>query len=906
MNNSENITENRGISTIWTLPIIALAICAWLIWSSFQNSGIDITIIFEDASGIEPGKTQVMAKGIPVGLVKKIIPDLDNNNIKAVVEMEQEISQYLVEDTLFWIVRPELSASSVQGLDTIFSGSYIGIQVGSSTTRRLMFTGLHSAPPISSETPGLHLRLTAEALGSIQVGTGIYYRNIQIGNVQRYQLEGNESVLIDLFIDPEYTHLVREGSRFCNASGLQISGKLTKLKVHIESLASLLRGGILLHTPEPLRDTRQVENGHIFSLYPDYESANYGLNMTLTLSSGQDIVEGDTKVMYRGLEAGFVKEITINNSEKLSVTAHILLDPRAELILRENTKFWLVKPEVSAAGIKNLRLLLAGPHITFQPGTGKFQDHFEILPEPPLEIPLRKGKSFILTSKKTNNISANSPVYYKNIPVGEVVNTDIEVSGGSVFTTIFIYKKYLPLVSKKSIFWINSGLEVEAGFDKGFAMSTGPLAQILYGGISFRTIPSEQSSTKEAVEDGDRFSLHDSYDSALAATPALQAVGKKFRITAKDAQSLSVGSPILHKNIEIGEVLSLRFSKDKQSIVLDCFVKEQYLNFIHENTRFYNASGIQLTANLDAVKLQTGSLQSLLAGGIGCVNPEPGKKMIIKKSYPLYENLEAALQRDKIKLTFYLEQPYGLKVGSQIQYKNITIGEIEDISFSEDLKTVIGRAKINSAMASLFTTGTIVWVERIELGLAGIKNLETMLTGSYLHFLPGEGNPSRSFKVLNEPPRTRIASQNGLGLVLETSHLGSISKGSPIYYRQIQVGEVTDFDLSATFQKVYIYATILDKYRGIIRENTKFWNVSGAQIKGGLFSGLQITTGSLESILRGGIALATPDTLEILPAAADGYHFILHDEAEKTWIDWNPNIILLDQEPNTEIFRETE
>ncbi len=906
MDNPENIVKNRGISTVWTLPIIALAICAWLIWSSFQNSGVDITIIFEDASGIVPGKTQVMAKGIPVGLVKKIIPDLENNNIKAIVEMEQEITKHLVEDTLFWVIRPELSASSVQGLDTILSGSYIGIQVGSSTTRRLVFTGLDSAPPISAETPGLHLQLLAEKLGSIQVGTGIYYRNIQIGTVQKYQLERNQSVLIDLFIEPDFSHLVREGSRFCNASGLQISGKLTNLKVQVESLASLLRGGILLHTPEQLRESSQAENGHVFSLYPDYESANYGINMTLTLSSGQDIVEGDTKVMYRGLEAGFVKEITINNGKELSVNAHILLDPRAELILRENTKFWLVKPKISAAGIENMRLLLAGPHITFQPGSGEFQDHFEILPEPPPEIPLRNGKSFNLKSINPVKISANSPVYFKNIPVGEVVGSDIDATGESVVTTIFIYEKYLSLVSRKSIFWINSGLEIEAGIDKGLALSTGPLAQMLYGGISFMTLNSGLSHSEGTVENGDSFSLFDSYNSAVAATPALQAAGKKIRIIAKDAQSLRVGSPIMHKNIKIGEVSSLRFSKDKKKVVIYCFINEQYLSFIHENTRFYNASGIQFTANLDTIKLQTGSLQSLLAGGIGCVNPKPGKKMIVRRSYQLYENLEAALQTDKTKLTFYLEQPHGLKVGSPIQYKNITIGKIEEISFSEDLRTVISHAKIKSSMASLFTTGTIVWVAQLELGLSGVKNLETMITGSYLHFLPGEGKPSRSFKVLADPPRSRIASQNGLGIVLETSHLGSLSKGSPVYYRQIQVGEVTDFDLSSTFQKVYIYASIYNNYRAIIRENTKFWNVSGAQIEGGLFSGLSISTGSLESILKGGIALATPGTEETKPAAFDGYHFMLHDKAEKNWLDWNPNIILLDQEQTNEFYRETE
>ncbi len=267
-----HVRKNRGISVIWTLPLIALCICGWLVYSSYKNAGVEITILFADATGIVPGKTQVMARGIPIGLVTKILPDLNNRQIQAKVKMEKSVVEHLVEDTLFWIVRPELSASSIHGLETILSGSYIGIQVGTSTTPLREFAGLASAPPVSRDTPGLHLKIRAEVLGSIQVGTGIYYRNIQIGDVQRYLLEGDKNILIDVFIKPEFSNLVREGSRFCNASGIQISGKLPSLKIQVESLASLLRGGILLHTPESLTTTPLVQNGHMFSLYPDCPS----------------------------------------------------------------------------------------------------------------------------------------------------------------------------------------------------------------------------------------------------------------------------------------------------------------------------------------------------------------------------------------------------------------------------------------------------------------------------------------------------------------------------------------------------------------------------------------------------------------------------------------------------------
>lgn len=124
------------------------------------------------------------------------------------------MDEHLVEDTLFWVVKPELSASSVRGLETILSGSYIDVQIGVSTVPSRIFDGLTSDPPVAPETPGLHLQLRSEVLGSIQVGTGIYYRNIEIGKVQQHRLEKDESILVDIFIKPDVSDLRPAGKRF--------------------------------------------------------------------------------------------------------------------------------------------------------------------------------------------------------------------------------------------------------------------------------------------------------------------------------------------------------------------------------------------------------------------------------------------------------------------------------------------------------------------------------------------------------------------------------------------------------------------------------------------------------------------------------------------------------------------
>lgn len=858
---------------------------------------MEITISFNDASGIQPGKTQVMAKGIPIGLVKKINPDLDNQQVIATIKIEKEATEYMVEDTLFWIVRPELSASSVRGLDTILSGSYIGIQTGISKTAQHQFEGLSSPPPISPDTPGLHIQLRAEVLGSIQVGTGIYYRNIEIGKVQKHQLDRDESILIDLFIEPQFAHLVRQGSRFCNTSGIQISGKLPNIKIQVESLASILRGGILLHTPEQLKGTPQVTNDHVFDLFPDYDSANYGIPMTLTLASGKDIVEGSTKIMYRGLEAGFVKEIKINDDPRRTVTAHILLDPRAELILKENTKFWLIKPEITPSGINNLSLLLTGAHITFQPGDGAYKNHFNILPAPPSQKPLRSGTTLVLLSKNENKVSPKSPIFFKNIHVGEVVDINLEKSGKTIRTTIFIYKQFTPLLSKKSVFWLQSGIKFDANIADGLEFSAGPLTSLIHGGISFTTPDKLQKKKNYPPEEGAEFLLFDSYRDAVSSIPELQRTGKMIKIVSSDAGSISLNAPILHKNIKIGEIEDLTLSKDRQSVTIDCFIYQEYAAIVDQKTRFFNNSGLKISGGLEGIKLQTGTVQTIVAGGISSINLEHSLAKNPSAPYKLFDSLQDAIDADHLELTISFGSTQGIKKGASVRYKGITIGKLKALTFDEDLKTIVGTALVHPKYKDLFRRNTVFWVENAEIDLTGVKNIDTIVFGSHLTFLPGDGPPETIFKALEQPPRSRIANLEGLGIVLGTKHLGSLGPGSPVYYRQVQVGKVTDYELSPTFQKVHVYVSIFERFKPVIRKNTKFWNISGAKIEGGIFSGLTISTGSFESIMRGGIALATPDNLknEAAPAVA-GDHFQLHDDPKKEWLDWNPDVVLLELE----------
>jgi|SRR5210317_269121 len=238
------IEKRRGISPIWLLPFVALCVGGWLLYKSHMDRGIDIVIQVETAKGITAGKTPVVFKGTQVGTVKEIHISKDLEHADLTVEMVKESAPYLVEDVQFWVERVDVEAGRVTGLDTLLSGSYIGFVVGSSDKKASSFIALPHRPPIRDDAPGLHVTLNSEALYSVQVGSGIYHKNIMIGSVQSYRLESDDSVSIKAFIKPEFAPLIKESSRFWNSSGINVSGGIADLKVHIASLAAIIKGGI--------------------------------------------------------------------------------------------------------------------------------------------------------------------------------------------------------------------------------------------------------------------------------------------------------------------------------------------------------------------------------------------------------------------------------------------------------------------------------------------------------------------------------------------------------------------------------------------------------------------------------------------------------------------------------------
>lgn len=891
--------KRRIVSAIWILPITAAILCGWLLYKSYLNAGLEITIYFEDASGITAGKTQVMSMGFPIGTVKSMYSELDNNRVKTVITMNRDVEKFLVDDTIFWVVKPEISASRIVGLETIFSGSYIGIQAGRSKKKRSVFYGQMTPPPIADSYPGLHIILKSQELNSVQEGSGIYYKNIQIGSVQSYKLQKEDDLIhIRCHIQKQFSHLVKPLSQFINISGLSITGSMTNVKLHMESLATILKGGIYLRTPNEHLYDKPVENNHVFTLFEDIEKADFGTPMTLELASGDGIVEGATKVIYKGIEVGYVQSISMNEGHNSSVTAHILLNPQAELILKKDTIFWMEETEISMDGIKNISSLLTGPHITFIPGNGEFCNQFTIAPQAPPHKPNRKGRTYILESDTAISTYEGSPVLYKNIEVGEIIDIRLNKTSGNIETEIFIYEENLELIRTNSVFWNQGGVTFDANLQEGFQLKAGPIADIIRGGISFITpsITSGKNQSKTAIpENLYRFPLYTSQSEAEDVGIQMQPKGVYFTIKTDSMDSLSTGSPILYKKVPIGELVSYTLEQD--AVILNCFIQSKYTQYLNKNSRFYNLSGMEITAGLDGLKVNTGSVSSILAGGIGLFNPYPPKgSSRLPKHFSLYSNLEEAKAANQLKLHITLPAA-DIKKNSPVKYLGVQVGKVHNLSFTDNLQHIVADIRVDRKYLDFFREQTEFWVVKSEVSLSGVKHLETVLFGPYLTFKPGAGKLVQQFTASSQSPAKSPLLATGLNITLVSKSLGSLSLDAPVYYRRMKVGKVTGFELDSAFQKVLINVNIDEKYTSIIRSSTKFWNISGARFEGGVFSGLKVQTDSLESIIQGGIALATRTRGGT--SVSDGERFILYNEANPEWLDWNPNLFEVDAEKET-------
>ncbi|ONG50683.1 paraquat-inducible protein B [Pseudoroseomonas deserti] len=223
----------------------------------------------------------------------------------------------------------------------------------------------------------------------------------------------------------------------------------------------------------------------------------------------------------------------------------------------------------------------------------------------------------------------------------------------------------------------------------------------------------------------------------------------------------------------------------------------------------------------------------------------------------------------------------GMTAGqTQVRYKSVTVGTVESIRLTEDLSRITASVRMQRDVGDRLTQGAQFWVVRPRLTAGNISGLETIVSGAYIEFDPGpvEAEEQRSFKGLDDPPGVR-SDEPGRVFTLQTPRLGALSAGSPVFFRDVVVGEVLSYEPPKMDGLVTLRAFIRAPYESYVRPGSRFWNTSGISVNLGA-DGLKVELESLRAALTGGVAFNTPRELRDEPAPGDDARFFVHESLE--------------------------
>jgi paraquat-inducible protein B len=1002
-----DVVPRQGISVIWFIPFIALIFGGWLAIKAISEQGVFITIEFENGSGIVPKKTEVRYKGLVTGLVSKVEPSDDLKSVIAEVEMTQSFTDYLTNKTKFWLVSADISLQGVSGLETLVSGSYINIIPDTDKKSRSQdhFIALNEAPELDMTTPGLHLTLKASVLGSISEDSPITFKQIPIGYVTGYHyVEDSQDININIFIEQEYAHLIKENSLFWNMSGVQINASIAAgVKINTGSLGSILGGGIAVDTMSYHEKLPPAKNGHMFPLHADFQSAEMGYSIELTLDWNSDI-NHNAAILYQGVTIGTIESFSKIDPKTRKITAQAKVNPRIAPYLTEQSQFYLVSPKIDLSGVSNAKALITGTYINIRPSLqGKPINKFHVFNVKPPYLYAEPGLHLIIESNNRDSLQTGNNIYFKQQVIGSIQAIDT-VGAEQHLIHIHIQDKYQHYIKLTSRFYNNSGLKVKASL-LGIDVEAQSLTSILTGGISMMNVDSSDNALAEnAVINGEKFTLFanqkiaeqrvsftlvasanekinastrvlyrgveigaihsieaDGDNSKLSlgllpeyehilregtqfwlAKPSLtlsgaadtdalfggayitfdfnhesqvaktnfsllrsppaksaSAPGLQLSLLTNSATVATAGSSISYRGIVVGQVDNVVLDKKADKVRINVTIDEEHKTLIQADTRFYNASGITLSGGLGDFVVKTESIDAMLRGGISFYNPVVTEQTIVQEldSFELFDNVEEA-ENAGLAISVYFNDYAGLKVNTHVVYQGQQVGSVTRLIFTPDEVGVTALVLLNDLGAKFAQKGTDFWVVEPEIGLVGSKNVSSLLDGAFISLLPSN-QPSNQlsaqqtvFEALELPPTVKQLPY-GLNIKLVTQRLGSVRIGNPVLYRQVKVGEVIGIDLSPTADTVDVYINIAKRYAPLVNSGSKFWNTSGINIDAGIFSGINIDSESIETLISGGIAFASPALSADEPESAPLVNsFLLHQDLDKDWLEWQPKIAI--------------
>ncbi len=222
-----------------------------------------------------------------------------------------------------------------------------------------------------------------------------------------------------------------------------------------------------------------------------------------------------------------------------------------------------------------------------------------------------------------------------------------------------------------------------------------------------------------------------------------------------------------------------------------------------------------------------------------------------------------------------------------VRVHGVEVGQVVSTKVSPDHTRGEIHVRLKRDAEFVAREGSKFWIVRPDFSEGGFTGLGTIVSGAYIEALPGDGKEQSNFEGLSEAP---VMTREGVKWIVHAPRIEKLQVGSQVQFRGTQVGVVQDMRLSSDASEVNATIFIWKRYVPLVRVNSKFWLVSGADLHGGILTNLSFKLGSVQSLLSGSVAFATPDDLGD-PAPPNGF-FYLYSEPKDEWLKWQPHIDL--------------
>jgi paraquat-inducible protein B len=395
---------------MWLLPLIAVAIGGWLAWNTLSKEGPTITLSFETAEGLQAGQSQLKFKEIVLGTVQSMDLTPDHKHVLVKIATTRQAEPLLTSTTTFWVVKPRLFAGNLSGLGTLLSGAFVGMLPGETAGKpQQEFVGREDPPVLETNVPGHAFLLKASRVGSISIGSPVFFRDLDVGTVLGWDIaDMARSVTIHAFVRAPYDTYVHDETRFWDASGFSLKLGATGVDIQVESLRAMLLGGIAFETPDSAVNAVVSSESHVFPLFKDRDAADAAsytrqFPMVSYFSGSAQGLGPGSEVTVHGIVVGHVTDVRLDyDPAKRAVVVSVHFDVQPERVVGVGKRIFKTQAEAVDALVKQgLRATLQSASLI----TGQQMVALDFVSDAPPATVTMEGTSFVLPTTESGGFA---------------------------------------------------------------------------------------------------------------------------------------------------------------------------------------------------------------------------------------------------------------------------------------------------------------------------------------------------------------------------------------------------------------------------------------------------------------------------------------------------------------------